>query len=1091
MHVFNRIRLSARTAAAATTLGIAALTWVVVTAAPLANPSAQPLNYVASPALSSYTVGGGNSIAYSIWFENGAWTGDLIAASVNSDGVVSSTALWKAKSVFDSVSATYWNTSRIVITTDGGFGNGWSGNQPGATNKVPFRYNDGSATAGTALLPPQQASITGVAADQRKIIDFVRGDRGNESPSGSLRQRYSILGDIIHSNPVYVGAPVQAYMFDNYDAFKSANATRPKRVYVGANDGMLHAFDAANGQEVFAYVPSMVIPNLAKLAATPYVHTYFVDGELNAWDVYGNFPGCASSPCWRTVLVGGLGAGGKGFFALDVTTPVTTSDTESSARSLILWEIGAPNSAADPDLGYTFSRPSIVRLKTGQWVMIAGNGYDSADGKSVLYLVDMATGTVAKSYASTTAGTATDKNGLSSPAVVDVDGDGVADYVYAGDINGNLWRFDLTQITSNPLSGDVTSQVSSYKLYSGSPSQPIIYAPDVRKHPTHSGYMVYFGTGRAFTSSDITDPTVQAIYGLRDAGGPIDPGTISLVTQTMTQHTHAMTGRAIRTATATGVNYNLKHGWKMNLPPGERLLGNIQVRGGRVQFTVTNPSGRVYGNWLIQLDDYDGGPPLFTVFDLNQDRVLADDGTDRHDTNGNGTFTDRVDIPVAMKISDGLTPVQLTSQPVIVYLRSRLDSLLVTTQGLQPNTGCEVNCAAGFKGGHIDVDTDSPSGGGVARGSDGLGGNTDGHVHEYDKKHFQVYVDYFTLEPTTGPNGAGRKGNLNRVTDVYAKGTTTAPFNRNKKFLVLVANADLSTGGKLTIGATTTEVKKYQDALISKIKEGFVADTDLHTLAELVTITLNGNNPTATGETIPGALRMSFTDTSIIDGGLMPTNTGCVRDGSGAKFYNNRWRNGALTIQLLEVSASDLVGDQSGLKSKVYIQPDDPTTKAVEPTGVVAAYVISGGKVQASATSANSYLYESTLFWHWDKKQDIGGQIKEALGTGSQVTSTPCYGEGAYQQSLQQFRDNQSLTSAELQQLDQLISQLESSASKKDQKKAQDLKKLRGQLPSTGGSGPVQITRPADVKSQTQNWSDTPGVKIHTGQRAWSERGKH
>ncbi len=1060
--------------------GAAAVVLLAVTiisalrAAPLASPENQPLNQIASDVLNTYNLSGNTAIAYSPWFENGTWQGDLSAYPVSTAAVVSATANWKAKTVFadaaganaNSIGSTYWSAAtgtnkRVIVTTDGGVG--WTGNQPGAASKLPFRYNNytttPSPTAGTVLTSAQQTLFAGTTAEQQKIINFVRGDRSNEkisaaqataslpaNASGTLRERYSILGDIIHSSPQYVAG----------------------RVYVGANDGMLHGFDATNGQEVFAYVPSMVMANLKKLSALTYAHTYFVDGELASTD---------------TRLVGGLGSGGKGFFALDITTPPTTADTESTARARVLWEVGAPNLPADPDLGYTFSRPSIRQLKGGQWVAIAGNGYDSTDGKPVLYIMDLESGAVVKAYADTTAGTV---NGLSSPAVVDADADGFADYAYAGDINGNMWRFDLT-------GGSITS----YKLFSGTDTKPIIGAPDVRAHPS-GGYMVYFGTGRAFNSTDVASTaTVQSIYGIRDQGAAITP---ALVTQTLTDTLYGTLN--VRVASANTVNYATQNGWVVNLPAGERFFGNIQVRAGRVQFVTTNPTTTIYQNWLTQLDDLSGGAPMFTVFDLDKNNTLT--SADNIDADSNGKLTDRVDNVAALKLGFGVTPVQLSSQPVIAYLASGVDAILVNQQGLSavtPPTPCTINCLGGFVGGHIDVDTDSPSGGTVAAGTDGLGGNTDAHTHEYDKKHGQVYVDYFSLEPRRGMTRAdtlaGSAGtNLNRVTEVKTNGGGAAPFNANKKFLVLLANADLSPGGKITIGdgaggSTVTDVKVYQDALISKIQNGTLAASDLRTLSELQTTTLAGNNPIASGGTITGALRIGFDTGSILSGGLIPTNTGCVRDGSGTQFYNGRWRNGALTMHLIEVGVSPT--DLANVVNLVTIQPDDPNTPAVERTGVVAEYVISGGRAQAtSGTTSDSmpvFLYESTLFWHWNKGQDIIGQIQVELGTGTVVASTPCYGEAGWDAARAEFK--QTLTASELAALDALIAKLEASGSAKDLTRAAKLKDLRSKIPSTGsGGGSGGAAVPTIVTEGVAPPPRTPGNRIDSGKRSWYEIGK-
>ena len=1044
---------------------------IVLFAARLIDPSSQPLNYVGMGDLNTFNLSSTSPtpVLYSPWFENGTWVGDLIAYPVSGGGVIGATPDWKARDVFadpggadaDNVSSTYWSATagtnkRMLITTNGG---GWTGNAPAATDKIPFRYNDyatnPSPGAGTVLTQAQQDAIAATVADQQNFINFVRGDRSNEG--ATTRTRGSILGDIIHSAPEYVGAPSKNYTFSGYAAFKASNSARAARVYVGANDGMLHAFDAANGQEVFAYIPSMLIPDLAKLTVDPYVHTYFVDGELASGDAYAAFPACGGGSCWRTVLVGGLGAGGgKGFYALDVTTPVTTADTEDSARAKILWEIGAPNNSADPKLGYTYSRPRIARLKTGQWVAIAGNGYDSTSGHAVLYIIDIDSGDVVKVQPSGQAVPGpTDKNGLSSPTVIDSDFDGDADFVYAGDLNGHMWRFDLTGVSSTPVTAN---QISYYKLYPGSPSQAITAAPDISRHPD-GDFIVFFGTGRDFNDTDAADTTVQAIYGIRDQGAAI--ASPSLVTQTLTlnSYTGVAPALAVRVSTSNAVDYTSVDGWQVDLPAGERLFDHLVVRADRVQFTSTNPTTAVYENWLMQLDYLTGGPPQFTVFDLNQDGSL--NSTDNVDGNSDGDTVDPEDTVVAQLLGDGLTPLQVAAQPLIAFKSSGVDTILINSLGLPVTVvACTFDCASGFTGGHIDVDTDSPNGGVNGDSGDGLGGDTDGHVHEYDNDHSQVYVDSFSLEPTVV---GGDK--LNRVTQVGLDPT--------QRVLILIANADLSPGGKLTIGnGAPVNVKAYQDAIISKIQTGTVAVTDLHRLQDLDNTTLPGNAPTAAGETLPGALRISFTDTSIIGGGLVPTNTGCVR---GNDVINDRWRNAALTLQLLKVNS----GERGSVAGWVNIQADDPVTPAVETTGV-------------TVSDPARFLYESTLFWHW-KADGALAKLRDLIA-GTKLP-TPCYGDPDWADSVAVIESwtADPLTQAEIDAANQAIDDLNAAGDTRGANKvaAALADALAVGSGGGGGGGGGGIEQGVEIlpTGGVQSAGETPGVTINSGQRSWLEMG--
>lgn len=390
---------------------------------------------------------------------------------------------------------------------------------------------------------------TGVSSDNRGTdrLNYIRGDRSQEgTDSPKFRKRNTILGDIINSSPALVGTPAYIpYLADNiekvdrgagyksYSKFREDNhrSKRKEMLYVGGNDGMLHGFDSTTGQETFAFIPSAVIPNLNKLSGQNYrggEHRYFVDGSPIVRDVYfGNTDG------WRTVLIGTLRAGGKALFALDVTDPDNIK---------LLWEF---DSSTDTDLGYSFAQPEIVRLHTGQWAVLQGNGYNSTNDKAALMVIDVKSGNLLKKIvvpAVADANNITLPNGLSSVRAADNNGDGLADYAYAGDLQGNVWRFDLVPSTtteddptSDPFdrSQDIFNTNSfspaDFKLaYGGEPMfvardgnglrQAITIQPSLVRHPTNLGYLVLVGTGKYFEDGDANVDTSRAmsLYGIWD-----------------------------------------------------------------------------------------------------------------------------------------------------------------------------------------------------------------------------------------------------------------------------------------------------------------------------------------------------------------------------------------------------------------------------------------------------------------------------------------------------------------------------------------------------------------------------------------------
>ncbi|MFQ5756491.1 MAG: hypothetical protein ACE5H7_10415, partial [Acidiferrobacterales bacterium] len=268
-------------------------------------------------------------------------------------------------------------------------------------------------------------------------------------------------------------------------------------------------------------------------------------------------------------------------------------------------------------------------------------------------------------------------------------------------------------------------------------------------------------------------------------------------------------------------------------------------------------------------------------------------------------------------------------------------------------------------------------------------------------------------------------------------------------------------------------VKDYQDALIAKIQTGTLTAADLRTQAELVTTTLAGNDPAADGTTIPGALRISLEDTALAQGSLIPTNTGCVRSATN-HVTNGRWRNGALTLHLIAVGPAEL----GSLSAWVNIQPDDPDTPAVEPTGV-------------TVSDPARFLYESTMFWHW---VDSIGEVREQIGTGTKL-SLPCYGDPGWAAAKDALKNVAPLTQAEIDAVNQLIADLNAVG---DTTGANDLADLLaealgagspfaggGSQGGSGGSAPVEVLPAGGVQST----GETPGVTINTGPRSWVEIG--
>lgn len=587
------------------------------------NQILQKNSAVAAPAVTQTLSSTSSNSTYTNSLSVAFWSGDLTKTTTSFTTVGNTIYATTSLNWIASQHMPAWDSRQIKIATSTG------------NALQSFTYNNLSNLTFAGV--PLQSTLTS------SQVDFVRGDTTNVT-SSTFRKRASLIGDVVGSGPVVVSTalflPSVADSIDGssgrYATFRDNQASRRAQVYLGANDGMLHAFDALTGVEKFAFIPTAVISNLAALTATTYnsdssLHKYFVDGPSITSDVYIN-------GTWRTVLVGTLGAGGREIFALDVTDPDSIT---------LLWEF---TSQTDSDLGYTLSTPVIARLHSGQWAVIVGNGYNGNNGNASLFVLDMATGATVSKLATSVSG----NNGLSSPVVLDADSDGIADFVYAGDLQGNLWRFDL--IGTGALNAVATA--SSYRVAFGNkplyaakgsdvstaPVQSITAPPAVVAHPSATGAIVIFGTGRYFATADKTSTDLQTLYGIWDK--QITGGTTastpnlarsSLQAQTITTEddnaTFGTVNAGIRIVSNTPVDWTAKNGWYLDLAVGSSLLGErltdpMAVFGSVLFASTRTPSTDVctpgITGWTYGIDPTTGGRTSFSVFNLSKTGTITD-----------------------------------------------------------------------------------------------------------------------------------------------------------------------------------------------------------------------------------------------------------------------------------------------------------------------------------------------------------------------------------------------------------------------------------------------------------------------------------
>ncbi len=607
---------------------------------------------------------GTDSFIYLARFNTGKWSGDLLSYELDPvSGNVAPTYTWAASTVLDTRNLT--SSPRNVLTYNG-------------TAGIPFQWASLATAHKNDLKTSASGSVDSDATGQSRL-DYLRGDRGNEGASGAnFRVRDSRLGDIVQSNPVYVGKPEQSYpstgttafptaVGTTYDDFRTAQASRTGVVYVGANDGMLHGFNGATGAEVLAYIPNYLYTTtttegLHYLTDKTYSHRYHNDLSPTTADAYIKTTP-TGTVSWKTVLIGGARSGARGIFALDVTNPSTFSESGSVPDDVVMWEF---SNSHDADLGYTFSKPTIALMDNGKWAAIFGNGYnDTGSGKAQLFILYVDGGidgvwTPTTDYVKITTGIGTisggncansgsDCNGLSTPVLADTDGNGTVDRVYAGDLKGNLWVFDVSGSTASNWgvaykTGSTPKPLFTAKDASGV-VQPITVKPILAKHPSEpdsgngKNIMVYFGTGQYLTEADKTTTTGQTFYGVWDHNSK-ELLRSNLVAQTFASG-YATNVRVLTNNTIAWSGGSAKHGWLIDLPTsGERVTVNPKIRGKFVFFNTLIPDAAAcsFGGtgWTMVVNTSDGGQPAAPVFDVNNDGRVDDSGNTDKVTSGTG-----------------------------------------------------------------------------------------------------------------------------------------------------------------------------------------------------------------------------------------------------------------------------------------------------------------------------------------------------------------------------------------------------------------------------------------------------------------------
>lgn len=483
-----------------------------------------------------------------------------------------------------------------------------------------------------------------LATSSAEVVDWFRGKitREESETNGTLRTRIApdngwspIMGDVVDSTPVFVGPPSPTLYAgatftgaSTYNAFANPTtgtaASRLGVLYVGGNDGMLHSFNAANGKEVYAFIPNASFnAGLGEFANPNYDHRYFVDGDMAIADVFD----ATATPApgkWKTVLVGTMGRGGPGVFALDITDPQNVS---------FLWEKGTTQI---PNLGRNIGKPVIAQVANGDWRVIFGNGPDSTNGKAELIQISVVA-TASKPLGSVYVmdADAGPGNALSAVLARDTDADGFADTAYAGDLKGNLWKFTGLSTTTATQSAGTSIFVAKD---ASNNVQKITAAPTAAKDPATGKTWIFFGTGEFLNANDVSDTTTRSTwYGIQDPGAATPPTRAELVQRTLTTVTLTQPPSpapqldflTVRLASqATSGDMASKQGWYIDLPTaGERMVVPNRFQGGALigdsripaLVDVCQPTG---SGWIMAIDPFSGSRLSQTFFDNNRDGVF-------------------------------------------------------------------------------------------------------------------------------------------------------------------------------------------------------------------------------------------------------------------------------------------------------------------------------------------------------------------------------------------------------------------------------------------------------------------------------------
>ncbi len=878
----------------------------------------RPYGHIGSPSVYPSILNGDGSVLFETRFDVDQFTGDVVAREVSSDGVIKQDIVKEDAdgNVYVTDDNAKWRAHKVLPRP---------GNRKIFTADKPFQWGS---------LGERLQNILG----SKELLEWIRGAEDNEGAHpGNFRSRqhlnhknkklHYVLGDMPHSSVQYMGPPFRLINDPDYSQFRVENKTRIPVVFVGANDGMLHAFRASDGLELFAYIPEAILGDLAHLSDQNYTQSYWVDGTPNISDAKADFPACPAgggkndtNKCWRTVLLGGLGSGGSAIYALDVTNPAPSSASE--AARMYLWEFSKDE---DSDMGFSFSRPEVAKLSDGTWVAIFGNGIqDSGTSNSTLYIVKIEDGTLIQKLELVPAGSV-GPNGLLSPTILDSDYDGDVDFVYTGDTDGNMWKIDVSKMTGKSGGGDFPG-VSAYRTSRGIPlplakvtgidsddneTFLVIQTKPIVTTTSDGKRIVIFGTGRLFGGDEAVSNYGDSLFGILDNadsetghGRYSPPGAPIASSFALKTYSPSLATPATIRVLSSGIG-SRDVGWRIALENGERILTDPVLTNGRIVFTTVNPLHIGNINWLNGVNYETGGAPDDVFLDTNTDGQV-----NSQDMSGAA-------VPISLFLGHGIA-----SNPRIVNINGTLD-LNIVTRGLKRGEFESPFNDPGLLGGHFDLDTfyahaDDPEhetkacyydSKGKGKKKKKKGKSKSCHTHEYDDNWDVNGVNMLETGGVVGtnPDVETATGILSsKHISLLEMMTLHTEFDSRTKVVISIVNpqsvdTQVMADARATAGIDDNVIAPPATIYFKCKSENRIVEfaPNFMTRPKFIGRENSGDRTCNKAGDIE-ELRIKFSDINS----LRATEPSCVKDNKAGPFVNGNtgYRNGALVVSLSTVA---------------------------------------------------------------------------------------------------------------------------------------------------------------------------------------------